>query len=119
MKATHTPGPWTAKQVSSGDCLLIIRANLANDIPSWELTEAMNERGENYIGRIELPKRDTYDERLETAEAANARLIAAAPELLAALKDALEVWDVCGPTSDRRRAWFDATRAAIAKTEGR
>ena len=42
---------------------------------------------------------------------ANARLITAAPELLAALKGAVAV-------ADRRTDEFDAARAAIAKAEG-
>lgn len=45
------------------------------------------------------------------AAKANARLIAAAPELLEALKGVLRV-------ADRKTVEFDAARSAIAKAEG-
>jgi len=50
------------------------------------------------------------------AQEANARLIAAAPELLEALKDALQLLEVYG--GDFEEATRNQARAAIAKAEG-
>ena len=46
----------------------------------------------------------------------NARLIAAAPDLLAALRAMVDAWDMSGEEGQHRRIWDDA-RAAIAKAE--
>jgi hypothetical protein len=56
------------------------------------------------------------------ATEANARLIAAAPELLAAAWDAAALLDgsaAIAPTQERRREVYEALRAAIAKAGGR
>jgi len=85
-----TPGPW---RVDSDGILL--GGDFPRDIP---------------IGRVNLDKHDGE---------ANARLIAAAPELLAALK--LAICPVCeflyGTMTDRSCS-CDRARAAIAKAEG-
>jgi hypothetical protein len=58
-----------------------------------------------------------FSDLLHPAEvAANARLIAAAPDLLRALQDLVSVVGV--RIDDPRIKQFDAARAAIAKSEG-
>lgn len=49
---------------------------------------------------------------------ANARLIAAAPELLCWLKEALERTEMAYEGKEIRPAWLKDARAAIAKAEG-
>ena len=83
----HTPGPWT--QDEYGDVITPNRKTL--------VTEG-----------IALGGRSTPETR------ANARLIAAAPELLAMLKDLV---DLEGPQPGNS-AWGDRALALIAKVEG-
>ena len=82
----HTPAPWRAAG-----------GNVFADT---------NRYYERPIAQIGVPL-DKSDNRVEELEA-NARLIAAAPELLAALRGVVRV-------ADRATAEFDAARAAIAK----
>lgn len=50
----------------------------------------------------------------------NARLIAAAPDMYEALKSIVEDHDFCGDDwGDRRDAWIETARAALAKAEGK
>jgi hypothetical protein len=84
--STHTPGPWRVSNPQSPECALVITDDLT-------IARA-------YVG----------DKAPATANA-NAHLIAAAPDLLAALKYLLEL----GGDDDRRIA----AEAAIAKAEGR
>lgn len=94
-EAKHTPGPWSLQEIPDygEDCLRVIV------IPEIDMVVA------------------AHDECDEPVELANARLIAAAPELLDALK--LIVADFGDyPASDRPCHAFDVARAAIAKAEG-
>lgn len=50
--------------------------------------------------------------------ASDARLIAAAPDLLASAKEAVEYWEA-GESDDNVRANIAALRAAIRKSEGK
>lgn len=91
--AIHTPGPWTMSR----------RQNNMIDIQ-----HAMGDvKGAITHSLCRVQARESW---LEEA-AANARLISAAPDLLAALKGVLRV-------ADRQTDEFDAARAAIAKAEG-
>jgi len=92
--AMHTPGPWTchvvidgARDLSSQDIQPTYAINKNSLTPSWPV-----------VSRAEA--------------AANARLIAAAPDLLAALKN-FQNYDL---TLEERQ---NAAIAAIAKAEGR
>lgn len=101
-RTQHTPGPWKLEDESStgprGD------ASIHYDIPSV---------GSIYLGDVNI-KRDP--ELLETMQA-NARLIAAAPELLEALKELVEaIWDG-RLESEGAETFTDPARAAIAKAE--
>lgn len=81
----HTPGPW-------------VYEGPRNSIIVWA------DDGESRICFM------TSDGPAE----ANARLIAAAPDLLKALKEAVYV----AHAYDEHPGWLDAARAAIAKAEG-
>lgn len=81
----HTPGPWIAGQQINPE---------GKALPMFDIWT--NSDKPRYIG--EIPK------------AENARLIAAAPDLLAALKMALEA-------PDNDRSWEDDAIAAIKKAD--
>ena len=107
---THTPGPWTIRQ-------------------KYHVCHPLDDGKRCYchgIAAAEGANRNTGDANVaayaygytpEQAEA-NARLIAAAPELLAAAKG---VQDIVDGMKDMERAWaneLEALDAAIAKAEG-
>lgn len=89
---THTPGPWYAE---------------GSDIGSAENITV----GVAIAGRTD----DGYISHAQVQ--ANANLMAAAPDLLDALKDALDVMGDWGADGDP--AWAGVAKAAIAKAEGR
>jgi hypothetical protein len=93
MSAQHTSGPWEFVAKLSGSENhrgYFIRAEKTSRHGKWALAEVQPGDADGELG------------------AANARLIAAAPDLLAALKGVLRV-------ADRATVEFDAARAAIAK----
>ena len=93
----HTPGPWHhRKAIRSGEFTVQDRGSSGGFAP---------------IARIKGDKRST----LAQAEA-NARLIAAAPDLL----DALETYPAQGVvmTDAEMWAWVDKARSAIDKARG-
>lgn len=92
----HTPGPWTGAGPSFGDPLPRYTTEIVTE---WE-----DEDGEA-LSICELPFHHHDDEN-----EANARLIAAAPDLLEALQDLCDTLGECGMT--------ERARAAIAKAEG-
>lgn len=79
---SHTPGPWTANH----NIVATTRGRLAIDCGMSGATDA--------------------------EDCANARLVAAAPELLAALKALVDVDEVTAGT-------YEMAESAIAKAEGR
>lgn len=95
----HTPGPWITDDVHKGDMMRFVMSDL-RPFP-------------HTIAKLELAQdRETQE--------ANARLIAAAPELLEALKSLL-AWAqaVHGPRPVYiNYAGMDVARDAIAKAEG-
>jgi hypothetical protein len=93
----HTPGPWTVEPPSDQAPHMWITAPTSSGIAKVETCDYDDGRGE----------------RLTDEDFANARLIAASPELLAALKEAVEIIEEYSP--------YDGSRAysAIAKAEGR
>lgn len=103
--ATHTPGPWT--------CNLGDGSNLTYDCTIWgddcRVTVcAIGDESRNYSTAVDI---------------ANARLIAAAPDLLAALVDAVDILDRLAPPiqlgtlceEQDHAAAMRSARAAIAK----
>lgn len=94
MSAAHTPGPWEFVQAGSGD------------FPTWNVR--IGDRG--FIRLPGTADMDVMD--------ADARLIAAAPELLAlAYQYANDMR--YPPTTDSRERRLAAAQAVIAKAEGR
>lgn len=96
--AAHTAGPWKLAH----DRPMFGWWHIRQDPPNWN--------GQGYQAICSMPserKGNHYGDMF----AANARLIAAAPCLLAALKGVLLV-------ADRQTDEFDAARAAIARAEG-
>lgn len=91
MSTNHTPGPWSW-EYGDAEC----SRPIALSAPKYDVI---------------LASEDFDGPRVYVSDA-DARLIAAAPELLAALQGVLNV-------ADRKTDEFDAARAAIAKaTEG-
>jgi hypothetical protein len=93
--SAHTPGPWSVVFVIDG------AFQIARDVEGDEIVIA---------SRNEIP-------RLHDEFAANARLIAAAPDLLAALRDVLDGLDTYWAANNHETV--AAAEAAIAKAEGR
>ncbi|WP_043588450.1 hypothetical protein [Geminisphaera colitermitum] len=98
-KISHTPGPWKVREDYTGDFLT-------------ELEIIADNSYYHRIARINAEE----ESALVQEQGANARLIAAAPELLAALKECLDLLTV-GHNSHA----YTVVRAgkAIAKAEGR
>ncbi len=95
-KTTHTPGPW---------------AHSIQGKNHWII--APHGRSVAFIGGKDM----LFSTHPDTPHKANARLIAAAPELLTALEDVLRKmpfganWD----SEDNNPQWLKNARAAIAK----
>lgn len=93
MRAKHTPGPWTqGKSEIGADCVWLNGA-----------TEPKYEMGPSHTW-------------IDCGTRANARLIAAAPDLLEALKDLADLYDT--DEGCRSLPEYIAARAAIAKAIG-
>ena len=97
MSAKHTPGPWTA-QNDGRDIISIQHSN--NDPGAISMTLA------------KVTARMTWRSQAE----ANARLIAAAPDLLDALRNISELYD--SDEGCRSLPEYIAARAAIARATG-
>lgn len=87
----HTPGPWRVNGIDGA-------------LEGWKVTDTGPTQDHDGDGASEYVA-TVYDE-------GNARLIAAAPELLEALKSILEI-------TDRNHVVWDRARAAIDAAEGR
>lgn len=104
MKVKHTQAPWTP---------FILDMTLA-EIPAYIakcISASSNSDFYFVAGRDERGDVDIAHVGNGPRAAENARLIAAAPDLLEALKGVVKV-------ADRATMEFDAARAAIAKAEG-
>lgn len=108
MNMTHTPGPW------------IVGGESSNDAESEFVCNADGSKTICWTA-------DTYNEDKDEGEAtdedrANARLIAASPELLEALKAAVAVmtgWSYASIADAGDTETVRLCKAAIAKAEGR
>ena len=107
-KTLHTPPPWlaTCDDETTED---------ANEIRAGKLTLAIvcgesEIKERNLAGRVEGPGCQAGPDAADEVDA-NARLMSAAPDLLAALQAVVRV-------ADRKTVEFDAARAAIAKATG-
>lgn len=91
----HTPGPWTVKVIDT----------ISDEPAYWHITDTHG----GVVGDV------------QSVNAADARLIAAAPDLLAALKHALERFEAIPDHRDEIGVYRKAAqmaRAAIAQAEG-
>jgi len=95
---THTPGPWRIDDIQVEDWRVNISSPESNIACAYHQTDDPS---------------NADDECL-----ANARLIAAAPELYAALVECLTMNDKGGNTREDFDRWERKARAAIAKAEG-
>jgi len=104
----HTPGPWDVQQLAS--CQAI---QAGPKIRICHLPDHIEHDGEP-CGSIE--SQDKTQDEID----ANARLIAAAPELLAALRDLQTYLDECNPFAGPAVVGILRSKvdAAIAKAEG-
>lgn len=93
-EAKHTPGPWYTRR---GDSVVHVMAG------SICLTATCTK---------------SYYEHFDDEDLANATLIAAAPDLLAALQAAVAGWDERLEDGDPYPDWLAPARAAIAKALG-
>jgi hypothetical protein len=91
----HTPGPWSLLDESEihHEGAMIANVMMADDFP------CLDQDDEALIAKVEAECH------------ANARLIKAAPNLLAALKEVVAI-------SDRKHDAWDKAHAAIAEAEG-
>jgi hypothetical protein len=108
--AEHTPGPWVA---FSGKYIGVMEGRIRHLVASVEADATLiGFGGDRAMMTI---SDEQFDARVDRTRQANARLIAAAPGLLEALKTALcdaEGGEV--PT----QATIDAMNAALTKAEG-
>ena len=96
----HTPGPWWV--YNEGSRFPGIEARLNGSVVVY-----------GNDNEIEGVKGRTHAEAI-----ANARLIAAAPELLAALEMVLEYAEDCAADRGERPGCIDHARSAVAKAKG-
>ena len=110
----HTPGPWVVREPDADERLADIAEGRSPE--DMELTEVYADDGGQQVCYV---MNDTPD------EAANARLIAAAPELLAVCRNllgCLSDWCDIADDDDKRKddhLAMAAAEVAIAKAEGR
>ena len=98
--AEHTPGPWTPIEQVTRE---------PGEVRTWWEVHAFASNGIGSKHVAHIPSE------------ADARLIAAAPDLLAALEDLVGYCDNCGGTGmvgDNPCRWCSPARAAIAKAKG-
>ena len=121
MKTQHTPGPWTVSQFCTP------RAS-EDPLGAYLIDEIAKELGEldakSYDAEPNSEEEQDWVDARSNKNEANAALIAAAPDLLAALEaclgplqDAYNQAGHSGHATDASRA-FIAARAAIAKAGG-
>ena len=101
MESKHTPGPWRATEIQ-GDHFI----------------HAHPYEYDIFVAEIPSPVRDLKADRDTGTGAANARLIAAAPELLSALEEIAEGNFFPGETLSPMEQVQAIARAAIAKSKG-
>ncbi|MDP2322533.1 MAG: hypothetical protein Q8N51_00695 [Gammaproteobacteria bacterium] len=109
----HTPGPWALRQ-NTGPAQPAIEAYAEGPDGSRKLS--------TFVVAGREPVADCFGEGASgyslVMRHANARLIAAAPDLLEALRKLAPILDNDGPLVDAYRGVEPIVRAAIAKAEG-
>lgn len=104
----YTPGPWEAELIGSPR---VLARDSKDQFPVCDIRGWGHLTGKGH-GALGLEKEPAI-----AIQEANARLIAAAPELLYALRGLVAAYGFDDPT--RESPWFKDARAAIAKAEGR
>lgn len=100
--SAHTPGPWQVTGQAESARYIVVRAVMSNGKPG------------RIVARVPFNKEGD----VVYTDASDANLIAAAPDLLAALRDLVSAEGL--PEGYANRAMLiDAARAALAKAEGR
>ena len=100
--ASYTPGPWRYATESSGK----------NYSRTGQVFHVLANGSNTYVASV-----GPLGQASEPTANANARLIAAAPELLAALTDLLNAY--FPESTSGARSYWKAAEAAIAKAEGK
>jgi hypothetical protein len=130
LTVTQTPGPWTVHPYSTVAAGTIAATDKR---PGWTYRDIIIGAGETIVARVESstipPEMAGYPRVREDQEAeANARLIMAAPDLLAVLHEVREVLDQYSdvrdgedgfPRPNAAMAMLTRVEAAIARVEGR
>lgn len=109
MTAKHTPGSWTALPEEVDRPYIRIRGTRLG--------------GRYKVANVLTPDHEGVHEREAVETRANARLIAAAPDLLFELEGLVNFSDAFGlygndPLAVELRKWIAGARAAIAKATG-
>lgn len=107
MNTKHTPGPWEARCIESQEWAI--------DAPNGDPTIGYS----SWTALASVYGSNDFRREGEAVAEANARLIAAAPELLAACAGLLDALRTSGVSNGAIRFAEDQARAAIAKAEGR
>lgn len=124
-EAAHTPGPWSVCGDERGGCKCNTIMSENHPIATFERGEWGNEWPSLRVVGGSLDRTaepymefDAMGEIPDAEALANARLIAAAPDLLAALRDALRKVKQYAPNGFERSAPFERAHAAISKALG-
>ena len=105
MSGKHTPGPWVVGEPHPTNACAYVRDDKGHEVATLYFCSVGGPIGDDGIWP-EHPNRD-----------ANARLIAAAPDMLEALRSLVR--DNAGVTHEYLHIIREKARAAIAKAEGR
>jgi hypothetical protein len=105
MQSPFTPGPWGVLPYSEGDDVI--------QIISGEPTYKGGTVSATWVAELDASSLEGGPGENE----ANARLIAAAPDMLAAL-NAIRVWMKNHDRSEHEQKIYDAIRVVIARAEG-
>jgi hypothetical protein len=117
---SHTPGPWEVEPLEPGRKYYgtKVRLNADSVVEVWTNSGPMK-ASEREIANGWEPDHG-FDHVESATDLANARLIAAAPELLEALKQLLDYTAACeGMLNASEAGQCKKARAAIAKAEGK
>jgi hypothetical protein len=107
-RSTHTQGPWIIQQLGDEMYIGTPKQTVPDDV--YSIVASVEGGSDNY--------NDAYNAR----QRANARLIAAAPELLEALREVMVWIKAWSPSFVEDAEWGETEQkvmAAIAKAEGR
>lgn len=97
----HTPGPWKV------------------GFDGYTIREDKGTHGGYYVANTAANQPDQMPENIRQRDKANARLIAAAPELLEALEMLMPQYPSRGMCDEYDRAMWENAEAAIAKATGK